>query len=99
MVLDMVQPWSHPRLVIRKNVAAAKSELSHLVRSALEGEDVVICKGGVPAVRLVPVRPVSGEDPCRAIPGLVISVGDEALEPLGREDWGSLEDDGEDDGA
>jgi prevent-host-death family protein len=91
----MVQPWSHSANVIRKNLSVAKSQLSHLVSSALEGEDVVICKGGVPAVRLVPVRPASGEDPCRPIPGLVISVGDEALEPLDPEDWGTLEDGGE----
>lgn len=68
----------------------AKAQLSHLVSSALEGHDVVICKGGVPAVRLVPVRPASGEDPCRVIPELVVSVGDEALEPLSEEDWGGL---------
>ncbi len=82
--------------MISRNLSVAKAQLSHLVSSALEGQDVVICKDGVPAVRLVPVRPVSGEDPCRVIPDLVVTVGDEALEPLADEDWGSLKDAAED---
>ena len=38
------------------NVAEAKARLSHLVRKALDGEDVVIAKDSKPLVRLVPVR-------------------------------------------
>jgi prevent-host-death family protein len=74
--------------MISENVTQAKSKLSYLINAALGGEDVTICKDGVPAVRLVPVRPVLGEDPCRKIPELSISVGDEALTPLGAEVWG-----------
>ncbi|MFZ5594501.1 MAG: type II toxin-antitoxin system Phd/YefM family antitoxin [Pseudomonadota bacterium] len=38
------------------NMHDAKSQLSKLVEQALSGEDVVIAKAGVPAVRLVPVQ-------------------------------------------
>lgn len=38
------------------NMLDAKSQLSKLVKAALEGEDVVIANKGVPAVRLVPIE-------------------------------------------
>lgn len=74
--------------MISENVTQAKSRLSFLINAALQGEDVTICKDGVPAVRLVPVRPISGKEPCREIPELSISVGEEAMEPLREEAWG-----------
>jgi len=37
------------------NMHEAKSDLSRLVERALQGEDVVIARAGVPVVRLVPV--------------------------------------------
>ena len=37
------------------NVHHAKSQLSKLIAAAEEGEEVVIARRGVPAVRLVPV--------------------------------------------
>ena len=74
--------------MISENVTQAKSKLSYLINAALQGEDVTICKDGVAAVRLVPVRPILGEDPCREIPELSISLGEEAIEPLGPEVWG-----------
>lgn len=37
------------------NMHEAKTELSRLVERALQGEDIVIARAGVPAVRLVPV--------------------------------------------
>ena len=36
-------------------VHAAKTHLSRLIESALAGEDVVIARGNIPVVRLVPV--------------------------------------------
>jgi prevent-host-death family protein len=36
----------------------AKTNLSRLIADALAGGDVVIARGNVPAVRLVPVEPV-----------------------------------------
>jgi prevent-host-death family protein len=35
----------------------AKTNLSRLIADALAGDDVVIARGNVPAVRLVPVKP------------------------------------------
>jgi prevent-host-death family protein len=39
------------------SVHDAKTNLSKLIASALEGEDVVIARGTVPVVRLAPVAP------------------------------------------
>ena len=74
--------------MISENLGKAKAKLSALVNAALAGEDVTICKDGVPAVRLVPVRPVLGEDPCRDIPSLAVRIGKDAITPLGDEAWG-----------
>ena len=41
--------------MIQTNMHEAKSKLSQLVESALNGEEVIIAKAGKPAVRLVPV--------------------------------------------
>ena len=38
------------------NVHAAKTQLSKLIEAALAGEDVIIARDSIPAVRLVPVR-------------------------------------------
>lgn len=38
------------------NVHQAKTQLSKLIDAALKGEEVIIARDGVPAVRLVPVQ-------------------------------------------
>lgn len=38
------------------NIHEAKSRLSKLIDKALEGEEVLIAKAGVPVARLVPIR-------------------------------------------
>ena len=38
------------------NIHEAKTQLSRLVEAALSGEEVVIARNGVPAVKLVPVE-------------------------------------------
>ncbi len=40
---------------MKVNMLEAKSQLSRLVKDALDGEDVVIASNGEPLVRLVPV--------------------------------------------
>ena len=40
---------------MKVNMLEAKSQLSRLVKQALEGEEVVIASNGEPMVRLVPV--------------------------------------------
>ena len=42
------------------NVGEAKAQLSRLIARAEAGEDVIIARNGVPAVRIVPVeRPIA----------------------------------------
>jgi prevent-host-death family protein len=49
--------WLVYIIVMEKvNIYEAKTRLSELVREALAGEEVIISKNGIPAVRLVPVR-------------------------------------------
>ena len=75
-----------------EDIAAAKAKLSELVQRALDGEDVILARNGVPAVRLVPVYPVEdvSNDPCRIIPELKATLKKGALDPLDAADWGSL---------
>ena len=40
---------------MQMNVAEAKGKLSQLLAAVDSGEEVIIARGGVPAVRLVPV--------------------------------------------
>jgi prevent-host-death family protein len=42
-------------LIVKVNMLEAKSQLSKLVKQALDGEDVVIASNGEPMVRLVPI--------------------------------------------
>jgi prevent-host-death family protein len=44
--------------MLKANVHQAKTELSKLIDAALKGEEVVIARNGVPAVKLVPVAAV-----------------------------------------
>ena len=45
---------------MKVNMLEAKSQLSKLVKAALEGEEVVIASNGLPMVRLVPVAKKGG---------------------------------------
>ena len=45
---------------MKVNMLEAKSQLSKLVKAALEGEEVVIASNGSPMVRLVPVAKKGG---------------------------------------
>jgi prevent-host-death family protein len=51
----------------KANMHEAKTHLSKLVQQALNGEEVVIAKNGVPLVKLVPCQP---EKKLRPAPGL-----------------------------
>jgi len=72
----------------------AKTHLSSLISRALEGEDIVICRGSQPLVRLVPVEPVK-QARKRPRVGTVtsspIKCSDDAFAPLTDEElreWG-----------
>ena len=45
---------------MKVNMLEAKSQLSKLVKAAIDGEDVVIASNGEPMVRLVPVEGKEG---------------------------------------
>ena len=55
------------------NVYQAKTQLSKLIQDALDGEDVVIARDGVPAVRLVPIRPTPPPSRLGFFPGIVVA--------------------------
>lgn len=76
---------------MQMNVAEAKAKLSELVAAAERGEEVVIARGGRPAVRLVPATETAVR--LGALEGMVgvVSVPD-FLEPMGEDelaDWGA----------
>lgn len=45
------------------SVAEAKNRLPELVRAVEDGEDVTICRRGIPVVDLVPTKMTSSEKP------------------------------------
>ncbi|AOR76762.1 MULTISPECIES: type II toxin-antitoxin system Phd/YefM family antitoxin [Sphingomonadaceae] len=69
------------------SVHEAKTNLSRLIVSVLAGEEVVIARGNVPAVRLVPINPI-GERKFGALKG-AISVDDAFFEPLPADELGA----------
>jgi prevent-host-death family protein len=46
-------------MTIYVNMHEAKSRLSELVAAALQGEEVILQKAGVPQARIVPTNPVA----------------------------------------
>jgi prevent-host-death family protein len=67
--------------MVRYPVHAAKTHLSRLIEQALAGEEVVISRGAVPVVRLVPVEPPPRERRPGSWRGRLV-VGPEFFEPL-----------------
>ena len=65
----------------KTTVHEAKTHLSRLIARALRGEEVVIHRGAVPVVRLVPVAAAKVERKFGAMRGLV-TVDDAFFEPL-----------------
>jgi prevent-host-death family protein len=63
------------------NVHEAKANLSELIKQACLGEDIVIARGTIPVVRLVPVGKVRGRRKPGALRGK-LRVGLEFFEPL-----------------
>ena len=59
----------------------AKTNLSRLIEKACRGEEVIIAKGSLPLVRLVPVGQLNGKRAPGALRGKLI-VGPEFFEPL-----------------
>ncbi len=64
----------------------AKTQLSKLVADAIAGEEIVITRDGVPAVRLVPVSPKKKTG--RKEGGFTFTLPDDFDAPMGPEFWG-----------
>ncbi len=69
------------------NVHQAKTHLSRLLEKVGRGEEVVICKGGKPCARLVPVV-LPEERPLGFVPGRVT---EDFFSPLPEEELASWE--------
>lgn len=54
MLVDLVLDLVDFGRVLEVNIHEAKTHLSKLIKRVLEGEEVVIAKGGKPVARLVP---------------------------------------------
>lgn len=72
----------------------AKTQLSQLIKRAQAGEDIVVCRGDEPMVRLVPVGTSlapSGRPKVGTVTSGPVSFSVDAFEPLTDEellDWG-----------
>ena len=71
-------------------IHAAKIHLSRLIEAVLNGEEVVIAKGGRPVIRLVPAAAAfpgrTARGPVRHRPGLPRADGRDRARPLGGQD-------------
>ncbi len=66
------------------NVHEAKTNLSRLIEQALRGEEVVIARNGVPAVKLVQVEAVAEQKPKREpgqLAGLFVEIDPDWWKP------------------
>ncbi len=78
------------------NVHAAKTNLSKLIDAALAGEEIIIARDSVPAVRLVPVERKRFK--FGVLKGIVTTVPD-FFEPMSEEDLQLWEGGGDDPSA
>jgi len=62
-------------------IHAAKTQLSRLIERACAGEEVVIARGNVPVVRLVPIEPVRPRREFGVLKGRLV-VGPSFFDPL-----------------
>jgi len=76
--------------MIKENIAPAKSHLSELVNKAASGEEVYICKNGIPVVRLVSILPRQTGRASRVIEELKVKIKGDIVTPLDGESWGEL---------
>ena len=71
----------------------AKTQLSQLIKEACNGEDVVVCRGDQPMVRLVPVdgTPVSTRPRVGQLTSEPVTYSEDVFAPLSDEElelWG-----------
>jgi prevent-host-death family protein len=62
-------------------ISEAAGNLSRLIKKACEGEEIVISRGSIPVVRLVPIKRPQGKRRLGTLKGK-LKVGPEFFEPL-----------------
>ena len=68
------------------NMLKAKTTLSKLVEQAERGEDVVICRNGIPVAKLMPVAKLQRKD-LRGIAKGLITIGEDFYRPMTDEEY------------
>ena len=76
--------------MVSVKVHEAKTNLSKLIEKACRGEEIIIARGAIPVVRLVPVGKVRGRRQPGALRGK-LHVGPEFFEPLPSEELSAWE--------
>ena len=73
--------WWHSTEMLLITINRAKANLSHLIKRAERGEEIVIARGRQPVVRLAPVK----KAPKKRVPGMFkgeFELGSAFFEPL-----------------
>ena len=68
------------------NMLKAKTTLSKLVEQAERGEDVVICRNGIPVAKLMPVAKLQRKD-LRGIAKGLITISEDFYRPMTDEEY------------
>jgi antitoxin (DNA-binding transcriptional repressor) of toxin-antitoxin stability system len=67
---------------LQVNIHEAKTQLSKLIREALQGKEVIIARGNQPVVRLDVLPEVRSRRKIGNAKGLILSMSDDFDEPL-----------------
>ena len=67
---------------LQVNIHEAKTQLSKLIKAALNGKEVIIAKGNKPVVRLEVLPEAQGNRKIGNAKGLILSMDDDFDEPL-----------------
>lgn len=67
---------------IQVSISQAESDLDNLIRQAISGDEVIIDDGVNGRVRLEPLPVVGGDRRVGGLPGFIIHMSDDFLEPM-----------------
>jgi len=68
-------------MIVQENIHQAKTHFSRLVQRALDGDQVIVAKAGVPLVQLVPV-PQKNARRAGCLKGIVKHIADDFDAPI-----------------
>lgn len=69
-------------LSMKVTIHHAKTNLSKLIREAVQGSEVIIARGDVPLVRLIPIETTSPKRTVGRYPSLLVSMAPDFDAPL-----------------